>query len=88
MQIDEGTLYFADDGVYAVSAASGAARWHETLGFNQSMAFSDNALLDGRLYVARVGGSGQGTLYSLDARSGAVVWQRGQLGQLGAPVAG
>lgn len=88
VRLDAGTLYVADDGVYAVNAADGAIRWHEVLGFNQSISFSDVVLMGGRLFVARVDGSGQGTLYALDAHTGAVVWQRDSLGELGAPVVG
>lgn len=83
-----GALYFSGDGVYAVDAAIGRPRWHTPLGYDQSISFGDVVLLNGRLFVARSDGTGRGTLYALDPRSGRVLWQIGGLGQPGALTAG
>jgi polyvinyl alcohol dehydrogenase (cytochrome) len=80
------TLYFgAWDGYeYAVDAISYALRWRQFLGistppviqqcFPLSAGVSSNATLAGKnLYV----GGGDGTVYSLNAATGAVVWRTG-----------
>lgn len=85
--VSKGIVYFVGDGAYAVDAATGAVRWHNALGSNPSNSFAGPALHDGTLYLVRVDGSGQGTLYALDASSGVARWQHSEFNPQGIPIA-
>jgi outer membrane protein assembly factor BamB len=83
--VANGLVYFVGDGAYAVEAVSGAVRWHNALGWDQSMVFDGPALRDNTLYLSRINGDGQSALYALDAASGAVRWQHAGFNPLTAP---
>lgn len=83
-----GAVYFTSDGAYALNASNGALLWHNALGADQSTYSTESTLLDGVMYLGQTDGTGVSTLYALDARSGAIVWQHGDINQLSPPVAG
>jgi outer membrane protein assembly factor BamB len=86
--ISNGTLYFTSDGAYALNANDGTLRWHNALGANQSTSFTLATLLKGILYLGQTDGSGNSTLYALDASSGAALWHAAGINQLSPPLAG
>ncbi len=86
--LDHGTLYFTSDGAYALNAVDGTPRWHNALGANQSTSFTPATLLNGVIYLGQTDGSGNSTLYALDASTGSALWHVAGLNQLSPPVAG
>ena len=85
---DTGYLGFVDrsdrENVTAYDIATGHERWTRLLG---QFSFASVAVADGRVYV---NGGNDGTVYALDAGTGAVVWSRklGILNSQDNPVAG
>ncbi len=86
--LTNGTLYFAADGAYALDAQHGTLRWHNPLGANLSTSFTPSALMNGVMYQGRTDGSGNSTLYALNARTGAELWHHDGINQLSPPTAG
>lgn len=80
------SVYFTADGAYALNDSNGALLWHNALGTNQSTTFTESTILNNRVYLGQTDGSGNSTLYALDASSGAVLWQHGNINQMSPPV--
>jgi outer membrane protein assembly factor BamB len=77
-----GHLYFGDSGgnVYSLTT-SGALAWKTTL--PGQVGWSGPAVVGGTLYVGTVSTDNTGSLYALDASSGAVLWSGSDLGGVG-----
>jgi len=86
--VDQNTVYFSGDGVYAVSALNGAPRWHTPLETSLSFSFTPVALLNGMVYVGGTNGEGNSTLYALSARTGRELWHTSGVNQISLLAAG
>lgn len=74
-RIAQNVLYLGADGVYAISSEDGVILWRQDLGSSPSVSFHQPVVLDGAVYVARFDTRGRGTLYALEAGSGAEYWR-------------
>lgn len=76
------TLYLNIDGANALDSASGKILWHQSLGSSQSVDFLPSVVVDGVDYLVKVDGSGNSTVYALNASNGAEHWHSAQLPQI------
>jgi outer membrane protein assembly factor BamB len=83
--VSDGTVLFADERtVYALDSASGMEQWRFSTGDDFSLTSHAIAIANGIVYAAN---DIVGTLYALDAKSGAKLWDvKTVSGNLGAPV--
>jgi outer membrane protein assembly factor BamB len=86
--VDQDTLYFSGDGVYAVNALDGTLGWHTPLGASLSQSFTPVTLRNGTVYVVGTDGEGKGTLYALAASTGSELWHTSGINHISPLVAG
>ncbi len=69
-------VYAVMDGPYAFDAATGKMLWHQSLGMSEYVSFTPMAVVGDVVYLGRTdGGSGESTIYALNATTGAIYWQ-------------
>ena len=83
--VAQGILYTNSNGAYAVDSADGKVLWHQSLGYDQSFSFGPSVVIDGTDFLSGTDGSGGGTIYALDARTGAEYWHSAAIDQLSPP---
>ncbi len=78
-----GALYINSDGAYALDSTNGSILWHKPLGASQSVGFIPSTVVDGVDYLGSgSGGQEGGTLYALNASTGAEYWHISNLNQV------
>ena len=73
--IVDGVAYAILDGPYAFDAATGGVLWHQSFGASQNVSITPLAVAGDVVYLGRTDGEGHGTIYALNAATGAVYWQ-------------
>jgi outer membrane protein assembly factor BamB len=81
--IADGVAYVNLDGPYAFDATTGIVFWHRPLGAGQNVWFTPLAVAGNVVYLGRTdGGSGESTIYALNAATGATYWQTSAIWQV------
>jgi outer membrane protein assembly factor BamB len=75
--IADGVAYVNLGGAYAFDATTGVVFWHRPLGAGENVWFTPLAVAGNVVYLGRTDeeGQGTGTIYALNAATGAIYWQ-------------